>query len=59
MVVTDTETSRADLMEYVGHLCHTAKRTPAIIGTDEYPTPWDSIHADIDQALDLLLGMPA
>ena len=59
MVVTDTTTTRADLVEFVGHLCHTAKRTPAIIGTDEYPTPWDRAHADINDALDLLLGMPA
>jgi len=33
-----------------------AKRRTPKVGTDEYPTPWDTEHREIDALLDRLTG---
>lgn len=55
----DDSTTLPELAEALAHLCHTAKRCVPKVGTDEYPTPWDRMHARIDALLDDMERAPA
>lgn len=56
--VTD-ETTRDELVEALGNMNRSAKRTMAVVGTDLVPTPWDRFHARINALLDDLERAPA
>lgn len=45
-----------DLAECLQHLCRFAKRQQCVVGTAEYPTPWDRAHRRMDGPLDDLLA---
>jgi hypothetical protein len=53
MTIGDGE-GREELQEALGHLVHRAKRCVGVVGTKEFPTPWDKAHGHIDNVLDLL-----
>lgn len=43
--------TREDLIEGLTYLCFTARREFPVLGTPEFPTPWDRRHAQIDELL--------
>jgi len=47
----ETETKRA-----LTALVFRAKRCVPVVGNDEYPTPWDNWHAQMNELLDDLFG---
>lgn len=49
--ITSTST-RADIATALTEVVHDAKREVGVIGTAEYPTPWDGCHRHIDVLLD-------
>ncbi len=49
-VITD-ETTRAELVEALGHMNHRAQREFPVVGTPDLPTPWDLRHASLDALL--------
>lgn len=49
--VTDDD-DRASIGEAIGHLNHLAKREMRVVGTEEFPTPWDKAHRRMDGPLD-------
>jgi len=56
--ITDTST-RTDIATALTEAVHDAKREVGVIGTDEYPTPWDGCHRHIDVLLDAYDQAPA
>lgn len=54
-VLTSTS-SREDIMEALEILGREAHREQHVVGTEAYPSRWDSLHAFIDQLLDELAG---
>lgn len=50
-VITD-ETTRDELVEALGHLCHAAKREFPRTNTTGVLTGWDKRHAAINSVLD-------
>lgn len=55
--VTD-DTTKADIAEALGHVLHRAKRQTPVVGTAEFPTPWDTAHEMLDSLLDDWLRAP-
>ena len=44
---------RDALAEALANLCHAAKRKIPRVGCDALRTPWDNVHAQIDELLTL------
>jgi hypothetical protein len=49
--ITDDD-DQASIGEAIGHLNHLAKREIPVVGTPDYPTPWDTAHRRMDDPLD-------
>lgn len=54
VTILSPESTRAELIEALGIICHEAKRSQTIIGTEDHPSPWDNLHNFIDDLLTLL-----
>lgn len=50
-IVVRDDSSREDLVEALAHLSFRAAREIHVVGTRDYPTPWDRRHGAIDQLL--------
>ena len=46
--------TRSELHEALTHLAQRAAREFPVVGTSEFPTPWDLRHTAIDELLDEL-----
>lgn len=55
--VTDHST-RPELLEALTHLTFRAKREIPVVGTVDFPTPWDRRHGALNDLLDQLDATP-
>jgi hypothetical protein len=46
------EESREEIEEALGHLSHTASRCFRVVGNEQWVTPWDKTHNQINDLLD-------
>jgi hypothetical protein len=51
--ITDDST-RSEVIEALGYLCHRSKREMPVVGTTARPTPWDERHDALNDLLDRL-----
>jgi hypothetical protein len=53
--VLSADSTREDVIEALGHVCHEAHRAPAVVArfACSEPTRWDKMHAFLDELLTL------
>lgn len=50
------DSTRAEIAEALTHLAFRAAREIHVVGTPEFPTPWDRRHVALNELLDQLDG---
>lgn len=56
--VTD-ETTRAEMADLLAMANRDTKRLPCVVGSREFPTPWDDAHEFLNELLDDWQAAPA